>query len=143
MKQVRVASSVDAGTLWQVVSDVTAWPDLVPTFTSVALVDGRPGERAGDRYRVVQPGLPPAVYEVTQWLRGHSFTWVARSPGLTTTAHHEITETPTGAALELTLAWSGALAPLVRALVGHRAGRLIAGEAAAMVAEAERRVRGA
>jgi hypothetical protein len=75
----------------------------------------------GERYEVRQPGLPKAVWEVTDWQAGHSFTWVSKSPGIRSTAVHTVIADGDGSRLDLSLDWSGPLAPLLRVLIGRKA----------------------
>lgn len=112
--------------LWAIVSGVTAWPDVLPTFASVAPVDGA-GATAemGSRFAVTQPGLRAAVYEVTACVPGSSFTWESSGPGITTTASHTVSADREGSRVDLTLDWHGPLAPLVRLLMGRRTQRMI------------------
>ncbi|HQH07357.1 MAG TPA: SRPBCC family protein [Phycicoccus sp.] len=122
-------SSARAEDLWAVVSDVAAWPDRLPTFTSVVHVDEAAPIGPGSRFNVRQPGLPPTTYEVTEWTPGHGFTWVARSLGVTTTATHVVTSSDTGSRLDLTIRWDGPLARPLELLLGRRAQRMIELEA--------------
>jgi uncharacterized membrane protein len=81
--------------VWEVMADVERWPEWTETVTSVTRLDEGP-LIAGSRARVEQPKLPPAEYVVTELLRGRSFTWVARSPGVRTTARHDLEALPDG-----------------------------------------------
>lgn len=123
--------------LWDVVAAVLGWPGFVPTFASVTRLPG-PDKGVGARYRVKQPGLRPATYEVAQWEEGVSFTWVARAAGVTTCATHTVHSDGAGARLELTLTWTGPLAPLVRTVLSGRAVRMMQVEAGALTRAAER-----
>lgn len=51
--------------IWPVLSDVVAWPDWLPTVTSVQPLQGRSLE-LGSRYTVTQPKLRPATWVVTE-----------------------------------------------------------------------------
>ncbi|OFE15987.1 hypothetical protein BA895_21010 [Humibacillus sp. DSM 29435] len=118
--------------LWSLVSDVGRWPEMLPTFTSVrALGPGVPGGplELGSRFEVRQPALAKAVWTVTDCQPERRFTWVACSLGVATAATHEITTDGGGCRLELTLDWSGPLAPLVRRVYGARAARMLEVEA--------------
>lgn len=119
------SSRASALTLWAVVSDVTRWPDHLETFTEVKATDTARPVGVGSRFAVRQPGLPPAEYEVTSWEVGWGFTWVASSPGVTTTARHTILARGDGSELRLSVDWAGPLAPLVRLVSGRKAQRLI------------------
>lgn len=76
-------------TLWRFLSDVAHWPDYLDTVESVEPLDHP--ELALDRqYRVRQPGLKPAVWEVVSLDAPWQFTWRARSPGIVLLADHRI-----------------------------------------------------
>ena len=132
-------SSAPPDRLWLVVSEVERWGERLPTFTSVQAVEPWRAVGVGSRFEVRQPALPSATYEVTDWEPGRSFTWVARSPGVTTTATHTVTARDGGSAVDLALDWSGPLAPVIRLLLGRRAQGMVESEAQTMcrLAEAE------
>lgn len=134
----QATSSAPVEQLWGAVSDPTAWPDVLPTFTSV-IPAGDSSNPLGpaSRFDVRQPGLPRATYEVTQWVPGSSFTWVARSPGILTTATHLVSERAEGSQVHLSIEWTGVLAPLVRLLLRRRAAQMIALEATTLARVAE------
>lgn len=81
--------------VWRVLADVAAWPQWLPTVSSVEPLDGDP-LKLGSRYTVRQPKLRPATWVVTELKPPHSFVWRARSPGLLMIATHTIEEDPTG-----------------------------------------------
>lgn len=113
MLDVQAHTDASSAGLWAVVSDLTAWPQHLPTVD--ALTPLQTTEPAvGARYRVRQPGLPPATWRITEWEPLRGFTWVSRTVGLTTTATHHIVADEDGCALRLTLDWRGPLAWLVR-----------------------------
>jgi hypothetical protein len=111
------------------VGDLDRWGDLLPTMQQVIRFDAAGPVGVGSRFRVRQPGLPKAVYEVTDWQPGKGFVWVSSSPGVRTTAAHWLESTDGGALLSLRLEWSGPLARIVRTLVGTKARRLVVREA--------------
>jgi len=51
--------------VWQVLSDVTRWPQWLPTVTRVVALNGE-SIVVGARCLVQQPRLKPAVYTVTE-----------------------------------------------------------------------------
>ena len=74
-------SAATPARLWSLASDVERWGDRLPTVDSVRpLTSGPTG--VGARYEVRQPRLPRAVWEVTDWQPGRSFTWVSFVRGL-------------------------------------------------------------
>ena len=76
--------------LWSLASDVERWGDRLPTVDSVRPLGSGP-TGVGSRFEVRQPGLPKAVWEVTDWQpQARSFTWVSTSPGIRSTAVHAV-----------------------------------------------------
>ena len=96
--------------VWDVLTDVEAWPEWTSTVTSVRRLDEGP-LRLGSRAKIVQPRIPETEYVVTELSPGSSFTWVASGPGVRTTARHEIeplSETTTRVRLSVTQSgWLG------------------------------------
>ena len=88
--------------VWEVLADVERWAEWTSTVTSVARLDDGPLQ-IGSRARIEQPKIPPTEYEVTEVEPGRSFTWVARGPGVRTTARHVLEELP-GERTKVTLA---------------------------------------
>lgn len=122
--------------LWAIASDVERWGERLPTVDSVTPL-GQGPTAVGERYEVRQPGLPKAVWEVTDWQAGHSFTWVSSSPGIRSTAVHTVIADGDGSRLDLSLDWSGPLAPLLRVLIGRKAQGMVDLEAATFARLAE------
>jgi uncharacterized protein YndB with AHSA1/START domain len=98
--------------VWQVMSDVEAWPGWTASVTSVQLLDPAP-LRVGARARVRQPRLPVATWTVTEIVPGRHFTWVARGPGLRTTGRHEVAADGEESIATLTLDQDGPLGGLM------------------------------
>lgn len=99
--------------IWPALADVLRWPDWTPTVASVQALDG-PDLQLQRRYRVTQPRLQPAVWNVTALEPGRRFVWQARLPGLTMTADHALLPGDgQGTQLQLSFAFAGWLAPLV------------------------------
>ena len=119
MIQVERTTAASTAEVWRLLSDIDSWDDVLPTMDEVTRVgDGGP-IGIGSRFRVRQPGLRPAVYEVTGWQPGQGFVWTSSQPGVRTTATHEVTQTADGTRLRLGIAWTGPLAGLVRLAFGH------------------------
>lgn len=137
MCEVRCATSADAGRVWELVGDIENWARVLPTLRQVVRLTGAGAIGVGDRFAVHVIGLPKAVYEITDWQPGRSFTWVASSSGVRTTAVHTLESRPGGTDLLLSLEWSGPLARLARLLVGPKARRMVELEAATFARRAE------
>lgn len=138
MLAVSARSIAHPDVLWRVCSDVVRWPDHLTTFAAIVPLDAEAPLGIGSRFRVSQPGLAPAIYEITQWRPGQSFTWVGRAPGVRTTATHVVTPVDAGSRIELGLDWQGPLAGVVRLLLGRRARRMIQAEATTFARLAEK-----
>ena len=114
--------------LWSLASDVERWGDRLPTVDKVRPLGSGP-TGVGSTFEVRQPGLPKAVWEVTDWQQGRSFTWVSTSPGIRSTAVHSVQRDGDGSRLDLSLEWSGPLARLLELLIGRKARGMVETEA--------------
>ncbi|TQS28095.1 SRPBCC family protein [Microbispora sp. KK1-11] len=128
----RFETSVDidatAERVWRVMTDVARWPEFTPTMTTVEpLGDGPLG--LGGRFRIKQPGLPPMVWQVSEFTDGRSFAWQATGGGVTTIGTHVLTPRQSGVSVVLGIDQSGPLAPLMSLLVGGRTRRYVRTEA--------------
>ena len=88
-QSITVEIAAPAERVWEVLTDVERWSEWTETVTSVRLLDEGP-LRPGSRAKIDQPKIPETEYGVTELSPGRSFTWVARGPGVTTTASHVI-----------------------------------------------------
>jgi uncharacterized membrane protein len=99
--------------IWSVLTDVTTWPEWTASIREVELLAPQP-LRLGSRVKVRQPKLPTAVWEVADFQPGRSFTWVNRSPGMTSTGVHEIVAGVEQPQVRLMIDQSGPLSFLAR-----------------------------
>lgn len=98
--------------VWSVIADVERWPEWTPSVRSITLL--QPGPLVvGSRARILQPRLPPAVWQVTALEDGRSFTWMSASPGVRVVATHGVDAAGPGSRASLTLRFAGLLGPLV------------------------------
>lgn len=126
--------------VWRVMSDLDRWADLLPTIDAIERV-GEPGPiSAGSRFRLDQPGLPVAEWEVTDWRPDSGFTWETRSTGVRAVATHRLRPEGTATRLELSIGWHGPVAPLMSLLFGRKARRYLTQEAATFAELSERHV---
>jgi hypothetical protein len=123
--------------LWSLASDVERWGDRLPTVDSVRPQGSGP-TGVGSTFEVRQPGLPKAVWQVTDWQQGRSFTWVSTSPGIRSRAVHSVQGDGAGAKLDLSLEWSGPLARILELLIGRKARGMVETEAETFARLAER-----
>jgi hypothetical protein len=137
MEPVQRLIDADADRVWSLVSDLGRWDQMLPTMRRVTRVDA--GSGVGARFEVRQPGLLTMVYEITEWEPGSGFTWVASSPGVRTTATHEVASADGQTRLMLGIVWSGPLAGVVRVLMGAKTRRMVEREADTFARLAESR----
>lgn len=119
--------------VWEVLTDVERWPDWTASVSKVERLDS--GKlRVGSSARVKQPGLPSLVWLVTALVPGRSFSWAARSAGVTTVAGHRVDAAGGGGGLTVTLSvrQTGLLAPLVALLASGRTRRYVQMEASGL-----------
>lgn len=104
--------------VWELTTDVEAWPRLMPTVTSVQRVTPGPLQ-PGSEVTIKQPGQRAKRWTVARVERPHRFVWSTRGFGTTMTAIHELQPAPDGTANTLAIELDGALAPVVGRLLGR------------------------
>lgn len=99
--------------VWDVLSDLEAWPQRIETVDVVELLTPAPvGE--GSRVRLKQPKLPEGIWEVTVWDAPSYFEFRQQSGGVTNVAGHRVEALEEGRSrLTLTLEMRGLLVPVV------------------------------
>lgn len=123
--------------VWRALSDVTSWPQWLPTVTSVQALDGA-ALKLGHRYLVHQPKLRPATWVVVELDQSGRFVWHARSPGVLMVAEHTVRETGHGtSAAVLRFSFSGLLGGLIGRLFRSITESYLATEAASLKRRAE------
>lgn len=75
--------------VWEVFTDVAAWPTWTTTVRSVAIVDDGP-LKLGTRVRIAQPRLPTMVWTVNEFADGACWTWETQRAGAHTIAVHRL-----------------------------------------------------
>jgi carbon monoxide dehydrogenase subunit G len=130
----RVIIQANPAAIWQVLADVQRWPRWNPTVLSVEPLTNH-GFHAGSRYRIVQPKLRPAVYEVTECVPNQAFTWVVRAPGARMVADHRINACDgSGAEVELSFSTEGLVGALLGSVYAKRIGEYVRTEARSLKA---------
>jgi uncharacterized membrane protein len=99
--------------VWEVLSDLEAWPRHIQTVDVVELLTPSPvGE--GSQVRLKQPKLPEGTWDITVWDAPTYFEWQQKSGGMTSVAGHRVEELDGGRSrLTLTLDMRGPLIPIV------------------------------
>lgn len=124
----RVVTSASPELVWRVLIDVEHWRDWTPTVVEIKPLDGARLE-LGARYRVVQPKLRPAIYEITKCVPNQRFTWAQKLPGGALAAEHRITPRDGATEVELSFTSQGLLANIVATLYSKLIAQYVAKEA--------------
>ena len=99
--------------VWDVLSDIEAWPQRIETVDTVELLTPAPLTK-GSRVRLKQPKLPEGVWDITAWDAPSYFEWTQKTTGATSVAGHRVEALGEGRArLTLTLDMRGFLIPVV------------------------------
>ena len=133
------AIDIDAGQqrVWDVLTDIDAWPRRIETVEAVELLTPAPIGR-GSRVRLRQPKLGEGTWEVTAWDAPSSFEWRQRAGGITSVAGHRIEALDGGRSrLTLVLEMSGLLVPIFGRIYSGLTNRYMAIEADGMKRAAE------
>jgi uncharacterized membrane protein len=75
--------------VWEVLSDLEAWPQRIETVDLVELLTPPP-LRTGSRVRLKQPKLPEGTWEITAWDAPSYFDWTQKTSGVTSVAGHRV-----------------------------------------------------
>lgn len=121
MPSFRVAQQVAAPVerVWERLSNVADWPAWLPTISAVTALD-HPQLALGRRFKVSQPKLRTAVWQVTGLASQRSFAWESRAIGLRMWANHAVRPVgPDTSMVDLDFRISGILAPLVGRLAAR------------------------
>ena len=95
--------------VWDVLSDLEAWPQRIETVDTVELLTPAPMTK-GSRVRLKQPKLPEGTWDITVWDAPSYFEWTQKTSGITTVAGHRVEALGEGRArLTLTLDMRGFL----------------------------------
>lgn len=122
--------------VWGVMADIPRWPEWTPTVSRVE-AEGEGPVGVGSRFRLHQPKLRPATWEITDWTPGSGFAWVSRAPGLTSRGEHLAAEAEGRTIVTLRVTFEGLLAPVVAFLAGRMTSDYIRQEAEGLKKRAE------
>jgi hypothetical protein len=137
----RFAESIDIDAqqdrVWEVLSDLEAWPQRIETVDVVELLTPAPVSK-GSRVRLKQPKLPEGTWDITVWDAPSYFEWRQKSGGITSVAGHRIEMLEEGRSrLSLSLDMRGLLIPVVGLFYRNLTNRYMTVEAQAMKRAAE------
>ena len=98
--------------VWDVLSDLEAWPRRIETVDEVELLTPAPITK-GSQVRLQQPKLPEGTWDITVWDAPSYFEWTQKTTGITSVAGHRVEALGEGRArLTLTLDMRGFLIPV-------------------------------
>jgi uncharacterized protein YndB with AHSA1/START domain len=124
--------------VWQAMVDVERWPEFAPQFRSIVRADQGP-LALGKQARVTPHGFFGAVWTVTEYEEGRSFTWEANMlPGLHLVAGHVVEAQEGGVRVTLSLESSGPTAVALAPALGRIFRRNVRQEAEGIKAYCER-----
>jgi uncharacterized membrane protein len=99
--------------VWDVLSDLEAWPRRIETVDIVELLTPAPIAK-GSQVRLKQPKLPEGTWDITVWDAPSYFEWTQKIDGITSVAGHRVEALGEGRArLTLTLDMRGFLIPVI------------------------------
>jgi uncharacterized membrane protein len=99
--------------VWDVLSDLEAWPPRIETVDEVELLTPAPITK-GSRVRLKQPKLGEAIWDITVWNAPSYFEWTQKTAGITSVAGHRVEALGEGRArLTLSLVMRGFLIPVI------------------------------
>ena len=123
--------------VWDVLSDLEAWPQRIETVDLVELLTPAPITK-GSRVRLKQPKLPEGTWDITVWDAPSYFEWTQKTGGVTTIAGHRAEALgDEGARLTLTLDMGGFLVPVIGLFYRDLTNRYMSLEAEGMKRAAE------
>jgi uncharacterized membrane protein len=99
--------------VWDLLSDIEAWPQRIATVESVELLTPAPLTK-GSRVRLKQPKLPEGTWDITIWDAPTYFEWTQKTSGTRSVAGHRVEALGDGRSrLTLTLDMRGLLIPII------------------------------
>src|SRR5688500_4306290 len=123
--------------VWDVLTDLEAWPERIETVGVVELLTRAPLGQ-GSRVRLKQPRLPEGIWEVTVWDAPSYFEYRQQSGGVTSVAGHRVEALEEGRSrLSLELEMRGLLVPVVAVFFKGLTNRYMTLEAEGMKRAAE------
>ena len=102
--------------VWKVMIDVERWPEWTKSMETIRRLEGGPFA-IGSSAWISQPKLRPAVWTVTQFDAGRSFTWSANGPGFRVFGSHVVEPTESGSRVTLSIRFEGLLGGIVGRLL--------------------------
>lgn len=112
--QTSIDIRADIKDIWNTLIDVERWPEWTRSVDKLERLD-RGEFGLGSRARICQPGIPVAIWKVTEFEPGKSFTWVSEGFGIRNVGGHRLElRGERTVSFTLTLVQTGWVAWLVR-----------------------------
>ena len=124
-------------TIWLILANLSHWKDWTPTVLDIAPLDGE-SLQVGARFRVSQPEIKPAIYEVTACVPNEGFTWVQKISGGGLFASHTIRVKDGSTNVELSFFSKGLFAAAAATLFSSKIRKFVYTEARSLKERAER-----
>lgn len=125
-----------ASAVWRLTLDIERWPELTSTVTAARRLDeGEVG--VGSQAELRQPGMPRAVWTVTELEPERRFVWSTKIATVTFEGRHEIEPTDSGCRNRLYLEVSGPGSSVLARLSRKRLEQALATENAGFKKAAE------
>ncbi|HVJ95366.1 MAG TPA: SRPBCC family protein [Acidimicrobiia bacterium] len=121
--------------VWAILYDVERWPEWTQSMSKVEVLDQPLA--VGSRVKIKQPKLMAATMTVFSLEEDRSFSWRAKSPGLHTEAHHDISSSESGTSVTLRFELTGAFAGVAGVFWGSMIRRYVEMEGNGLKARAE------
>src|SRR5688572_17906772 len=123
--------------VWDVLSDIEAWPQRIETVDTVELLTPAPIAK-GSRVRLKQPKLPEGTWDVTVWDAPSYFEWTQKEGGATIVGGHRVEALGEDRTrLTLTIDMRGLLIPIIGRFYRGLTNRYLTLEAEGMKRAAE------
>jgi len=123
--------------VWNVLSDIEAWPQRIETVDTVELLTPAPITK-GSRVRLKQPKLPEGTWDITVWDAPSYFEWTQKTTAITAISGHRVEALGEGRArLTLALDMRGFLSPIITLFYKNLTNRYMNLEAEGMKRAAE------
>ena len=123
--------------VWDVLTDIEAWPERIETVESVTLLTPVPIGK-GSRVRLRQPKIGEGTWEITTWDPPSFFAWVSKESGVTSVAGHNVDALgDQRTRLTLILEMRGLLVPIFGRIYANMTNRYMTLEAEAIKRTAE------
>ncbi|HKD98215.1 MAG TPA: SRPBCC family protein [Micromonosporaceae bacterium] len=132
-----ITTSASRDDAWAALTDVTDWPRWTTSMREVRPL-GADAISVGNKFRVTQPGLPRAVWTVSEVRPGEAWLWSNSSPGMRSVAFHRLETNPDGTVeIAIGIRLTGLLAGLIGTLITGKTRRYLKLEAAGLKAASE------